>query len=191
MSMDRANVLIWNVRGLNDRARRDNLRKVVDDSKPAVVCLQETKLSNITERDVTTFLGRDFTNFVFLPAQQTRGGILVAWKEGNFEVSQHRVHRHSVSVLFSNQVDPPWWFTGVYGPHRDDEKLAFLDELREVRSYCHGPWMLAGDFNMIYCSEDKNNENINRASMGCFRRLVNELELKINSSPREKIYLVQ
>jgi len=151
--MDRANVLIWNVRGLNDRARRDNLRKVVDDSKPAVVCLQETKLSNITERDVTTFLGRDFTNFVFLPAQQTRGGILVAWKEGSFEVSQHRVHRHSVSVLFSNQVDPPWWFTGVYGPHRDDEKLAFLDELREVRSYCHGPWMLAGDFNMIWSNE--------------------------------------
>ena len=176
--MDRANVLIWNVRGLNDRARRDNLRKVVDDSKPAVVCLQETKLSNITERDVTTFLGRDFTNFVFLPAQQTRGGILVAWKEGSFEVSQHRVHRHSVSVLFSNQVDPPWWFTGVYGPHRDDEKLAFLDELREVRSYCHGPWMLAGDFNMIYCSEDKNNENVNRALMGRFRRFVNELELK-------------
>ena len=191
MSMDRANVLILNVRGLNDRARRDNLRKVVDDSKLAVVCLQETKLSNITECDVTTFLGRDFTNFVFLPAQQTRGGILVAWKEGSFEVSQHRVHCHSVSVLFSNQVDPPWWFTGVYGPHRDDEKLAFLDELREVRSYCHGPWMLAGDFNMIYCSEDKNNENINRASMGCFRRLVIELELKINSSPREKIYLVQ
>ena len=80
--------------------------------------------------------------------------------------------------LFSKQVDPPWWLTGVYGPHRDDEKLAFLDELREVRSYCHGPWMLAGDFNMIYCSEDKNNENINRALMGRFRRFVNELELK-------------
>ena len=86
-------------------------------------------------------------------------------------VSRHLVHRHSVSVLFSGQEDPPWWFTGVYGPHRDDEKVAFLDELREVRSNCHGPWMLAGDFNMIYCSEDKNNENINRAMMGRFRGL--------------------
>ena len=102
----------------------------------------------------------------------------MAWKEGSFEVSQHRVHRHSVFVLFSNQVDLPWWFTSVYGPHRDDEKLAFLDELREVRSCCHGPWMLAGDFNMIYCSEDKNNENINRALMGRFRWFVNELVLK-------------
>ena len=31
---------------------------------------------------------------------------------------------------------------------------------------------------MIYCSEDKNNENINRAMMGRFRRFVNDLELK-------------
>jgi len=38
--------------------------------------------------------------------------------------------------------------------------------------------MLAGDFNMIYCSEDKNNENINRAMMGRFCRFVNEFELK-------------
>jgi hypothetical protein len=31
---------------------------------------------------------------------------------------------------------------------------------------------------MIYCSEDKNNENIIRALMGCFCRFVNELEHK-------------
>jgi len=172
--MDKLNFLIWNVRGLNDKARRDNLRKVVDDTRPAVVCLQETKLSYISERDVISFLGRDFTKFVFLSAQQTRGGILIAWRDGSFVVSQHRVHRHSVSVLFSNNDDPAWWFTGVYGPHRDDEKLGFIEELREVRANCPGPWMLAGDFDM----EDKNNENINRAMMGRFRHFVNDLELK-------------
>lgn len=176
--MDKSKFLIWNVRGLNDKTRRDNLRKVVDDSRPAVVCLQETKLSHISDRDVLSFLGRDFTNFVFLPAQQTRGGILIAWREGIFTVTQHRVHRHSVSVLFSNNEDPPWWFTGVYGPQRDADKQSFLDELREVRSDCPGPWMLAGDFNLIYCSEDKNNENINRAMMGKFRRFVNDHDLK-------------
>lgn len=114
--MDKLNFMIWNVRGLNDKARRDNLRKVVDDTRPAVVCLQETKLSYISERDVISFLGRDFTKFVFLSAQQTRGGILIAWRDGSFVVSQHRVHRHSASVLFSNNDDPAWWFTGVYGP---------------------------------------------------------------------------
>jgi len=81
--MDKLNFMIWNVRGLNDKARRDNLRKVVDDTRPAVVCLQETKLSHIADRDVVSFLGRDFTKFVFLSAQQTRGGILIAWRDAN------------------------------------------------------------------------------------------------------------
>lgn len=67
---------------------------------------------------------------------------------------------------------------GVYGPHHDAEKISFLNEIREVRSLCVSPWMMAGDFNMIYSSEDKNNNNLNRAMMGRFWRLVNELELQ-------------
>jgi hypothetical protein len=35
-----------------------------------------------------------------------------------------------------------------------------------------------GDFNLIYKAEDKNNGNLNRATMGRFRRLLNELKLK-------------
>jgi hypothetical protein len=37
----------------------------------------------------------------------------------------------------------------------DAEKLDFLAELREIRTHCVGPWMIAGDFNMIYSAEDK------------------------------------
>ena len=76
------------------------------------------------------------------------------------------------------QDDPPWWLTEVYGPQSDADKISFLEELRDVRIACPGPWLLAGDFNMIYCLEDKNNDNINRAMMGRFRRFVNDLELK-------------
>ena len=106
--MDSTNILVWNVRGLNDKGRRDNLRKIVDAARPALVCLQETKLSHITVRDVSSFLGPDFSQFVYLPAQQTRGGILIAWRDGVFSVDHHHVHRYSVSVLLSNGDDPPW-----------------------------------------------------------------------------------
>jgi len=151
---------------------------MVNASKPAVICLQETKLAHVTERDVVSFLGRDFSQFVFLPAQQTRGGILIAWRDGSFSVDHHFVNQYSVSVLLSSKDDPSWWLTGVYGPQHDADKISFLEELREVRAGCPGPWMLAGDFNMIYSSEDKNNDNINRAMMGRFRRFINDLELK-------------
>lgn len=176
--MDSANFLIWNARGLNDRARRDAVRKVVDACKPVLVCIQETKLAMISERDVLSLLGWEFKEFVYLGAQGTRGGILVAWRHGILSSNQHRVHRHSVSVRFHLNDEPDWWFTGVYGPCQDAKKVGFLEELREVRSFCASPWILGGDFNMIYSAEDKNNENLNRAMMGRFRRFVNDYERK-------------
>jgi hypothetical protein len=57
----------------------------------------------------------------------------------------------------------------VYGPQIDAEKIEFQEELRGIRNRCQGPWFVVGD---------KNNDNINRAMMDRFRRLVNELDLK-------------
>jgi exonuclease III len=177
--MNSSNVLIWNVRGVNDRGHRDTVRKVVVSCKPILICLQETKLALIDFHVMLSIFGRDYRDFVYLPAQGTRGGILVTWRDGVFGVvDQWWVHQHSVFVKLSVEDEPAWWFTGVYGPSQDAGKVAFLDELREVRSECSGPWVLAGDFNMIYSSEDKNNTNLNRAMMGRFRWLVNDLELR-------------
>jgi hypothetical protein len=41
-----------------------------------------------------------------------------------------------------------------------------------------GPWLLRGYFNLIYKDEDQNNNNLNRAMMGRFRRLINDLSIK-------------
>jgi len=85
------NVLIWNVRGLNDKARRDAIRQTVQSCQPALVCLQEMKLSHILVHDVLSILGQAFQSFVYLPAQETRGGILVAWRNEVFTTECHRV----------------------------------------------------------------------------------------------------
>ena len=124
------------------------------------------------------FLVVSSLNLCFCLHSKQEGGILIAWRDGTFSVIQHLVHRYSVSVLLCGSTGSPWWLTGVYGPQHDEDKISFLADLREVRSSCPGPFVLAGDFNMIYCSEDKNNDNVNRAMMGRFRRFVNELDLK-------------
>jgi hypothetical protein len=55
------------------------------------------------------------------------------------------------------------------------KKIQFLQELRDLRAQCRGPWMVAGDFNLIYKDEDKNNTNLNRAMMGRFRGWINDM----------------
>ena len=83
-----------------------------------------------------------------------------------------------MTIQFSSAEGQPWWLTCVYGPQGNEEKIQFLQELRNIRADCPGPWVVAGDFNLIYKDEDKNNANYNRASMGRFRRFINDLALK-------------
>lgn len=52
-----------------------------------------------------------------------------------------------------------------------------MQELHELRAVRSGPWLLNGDFNLIYCAQDKNNNRLNRHLMGQFRRFLNEAEL--------------
>lgn len=39
-----------------------------------------------------------------------------------------RVDNFSASVLFAEPEGQNWWFTGVYGPQADEEKVMFLQE---------------------------------------------------------------
>jgi hypothetical protein len=122
--------------------------------------------------------GSAYDNFIALPANETRGGVLIAWKCCSCQAIASRIDTYSASVLFAEQEGRNWWFTGVYGPQRDDKKVLFLQELRNIRALCNGPWLLGGDFNLIYQAADKNNANIDRAMMGRFRRFLDNNDLK-------------
>jgi exonuclease III len=69
-------LLNWNVRGLNALVKPCGLKDMVLTVKAIVVCLQETKLQEISESPVTEMLGVKFkSNFSFLPSAGTCGGI--------------------------------------------------------------------------------------------------------------------
>jgi hypothetical protein len=58
--------LAWNVRGLNARARHNVVREFVVQERPTLICIQETKLSNICNALATEILGTVFA-YDFLP----------------------------------------------------------------------------------------------------------------------------
>jgi hypothetical protein len=89
-----------------------------------------------------------------------------------------RVDVFSVSVKFCPTIGDEWWLTCVYGPQGNDRKLMFMQELRLIRANCVGPWIVGGDFNLIYRDEGKNNPNLNRFMMGRFRRCIHDLGIK-------------
>lgn len=176
LSMDtNPKVIFWNVRGLNNRAKRAAVRTVIATAAPCIVCLQETKLSSVSPSHVSETLGGLFDGYYLLPADDTRGGILLAWQTSVIFLSNPTIGDHHVSAtVCSNLGGPHWWITGVYGPQGDDAKIAFLDELQDFRSNISGPWLLGGDFNMITSAADKNKDRVTRRTMNRFRRFISD-----------------
>lgn len=164
--MENTSVMSWNVRGLNDRSRRDTVRTLVDDVRPSIVCLQETKLAVIPQHMVFAMLGLSYSVFAYLPASNTRGGILIAAREADISMSDVLVGCFSVTVKVRHASqaeaddDRSWWLSSVYGPQDDSDKALFLEEIEAIRDACSGPWVLAGDFNLILSEADKNNDLI-------------------------------
>lgn len=137
--MDSFNLLFWNVRGLNyGRARRDAVRELVDEERVSLLCLQETKLDVIDDNLIRGMLGMAF-DYCYLPANHTRGGILVAWRSDTWTASHATRRTYSLTLrLQSGGLATSWWLTTGYGPQEDNKKVAFLQELRVTRLACLG-----------------------------------------------------
>lgn len=118
-------------------------------------------------------------NFVVLPADGIRGGILLAADEMYYKIDLVELGVHSVTARVTAVSGiAEWCITVVYGPQEDNEKLQFLGEIRWLSQTVSDKWLILADFNMILNAHDKSNNNLNRRLMGAFREVVRDLELK-------------
>src|SRR5688572_1819291 len=113
--MNPAAILIWNARGLNQKNRRNSVRDAIFSSNADIICLQETKVANMSQHLFLSVFGTAYVKFMALPANGTRGGVLIAWKSNVCHAMASTVDTYSASVSFSEQEGRNWWSTGVYG----------------------------------------------------------------------------
>lgn len=175
---EQLSVLSWNVHGLNDSAHRELVKQVSIGVKPSVVCLQEAKLSSMSSIIVTDTLGQNLTGFEVLDAAGTRGGILLAWDEIAVSMADFHRGQFTISALVSLlTTGTTFRLTTCYGPADDRRKEDFLQEMLSLKPANGVPWLIIGDFNLIYQASDKNNLNLNRRLMGKFRAALDDCEL--------------
>jgi endonuclease/exonuclease/phosphatase (EEP) superfamily protein YafD len=79
------------------------------------------------------------------------------------------IHHKSSRLIFD--------FIGVYGPADDGRSRAFLEELENKVIYARNPMVVAGDFNLIRGSADKNNRNIDWMRVRLFHDSIARMEL--------------
>lgn len=152
-------IMSWNVRGLNSRAKQEDVMQMVGIYRPDIVCVQEPKMERINEATVRNSLGRDYDgDFKYLPADGTRGGILVASRTELLKLEDCSLTTNTISLKIQDgRRNITWGLTVAYGPQEEFDKKMFIRELKQLKTTAHRNWLLIGDFNLIYRDEDKNN----------------------------------
>jgi hypothetical protein len=95
---------VWNVRGLNERARRNVVREFLVLEKPTLVCLQETKLPAVCNVLAAEILGVGF-DYACLPSVGASGGILLGWRRERWTASDLVFGRFALSARLK---ESPW-----------------------------------------------------------------------------------
>jgi hypothetical protein len=114
----------------------------------------------------------------FQPAGGTRGGLILAVSSDFFSIDSHSTTLNTISVNLTMRATGACWSpTTVYGPQSDQDKMMFINEIKDLKSVVLPQWFLIGDFNLLYRASDKSNHNINRRLLNSFRAAVNLLEL--------------
>lgn len=147
----------WNVRGLNDRRKRIAIRQTILIEKPDIVCMQETKLSQMNSSLLNQICGRRYDEHRVINAIGTRGGILIATRSAQFQIVDTKATACCLSVWLQDRKDSSsFWFTGVYGPSSPHTRVEFLEEIKSHKPQDATPWILGGDFNITLTIQDRN-----------------------------------
>jgi exonuclease III len=156
------NIISWNVRGLNDGAKRTRVHILFHLWKADVVCLQETKLKVVTQGLVRNLWRCRYVDWISLDSIEASGGILLMWDKRIIERLEEAVGCYSISCKFREvSLGFVWAFSGVYGPTRAVERRLMWEELAGLATWWEVLWCVRGDFNIVrYPTERVGSEGI-------------------------------
>ena len=98
-------ILSWNVRGANERDKRNVIKLVIKSQKVDVVCLQETKIKEMNTGLVRSLgVGRHL-DWRAINSRGAVGGIMVFWDNRMVELVDLEEGEFSISCRFKNCVD--------------------------------------------------------------------------------------
>jgi exonuclease III len=168
----------WNVRGLGDQRKCEDVLTELISIKPDAIFLQETKLADITSTKAKSFLPKSTPSFTFKPANGTAGGILNAVSNSRFQVKSSSIDQYSLTSsirILSNNNE--FKTTNVYAPTDHALKQNFLDHLDHIAPQNDIPWLLLGDFNLMRHSSEKNTDGFHQHEADAFNDKINSLSL--------------
>ena len=115
--MDRnLKLVVWNVCGLNARARRTAIHSLIGTTSASIVCLQETKKPLVDLAFIKTYCPKRFDKFAFVPSRGASGGILTIWNNSVFSGDVIVSNDFVLGVKFTSTISAQSWTMYRSGP---------------------------------------------------------------------------
>ena len=171
-------IISWNVRGLNSKEKRAQIKNALKLWNGDIICLQETKLDHIGRAVIRSLWGNRFADWAYQESEGASGGTVIMWDKRVVEVQNCVKGQYSISCRFKNIQDQrEWAYSGVYGPNVDADRGILWEELAGVHSWWGVPWCIGGDFNVVRFPSEKLRAGRNTRAMQDFSDFIFELGL--------------
>jgi len=150
-------LISWNVRGLNSPSKHRMIKNLIQQEKPSLVFLQETKSNNTAiERILNKVWSGNCS--VSVDASGASGGLAILWDPQVLTLQDfHATHFLIQASFHLIGTNIHGHLSNLYFPQNLQQKLELLDTLTILNSNRQFPlWIGGGDFNIIMLLEEKN-----------------------------------
>ena len=162
-----------------ERKQREVIKNFLRSYRADIVCLQETKVQEMSvELARGLGVGRRW-NWKALNAEGSAGGILLLWDNSRISLVDSVVGSFSVTCLLRMPENGFLWaFSGVYGPTQNSLRESFWEELGAIKGLWDCPWCVGGDFNEVLFPNERSRGGRLSNSMRRFSDILSDLELR-------------
>ncbi|XP_070017179.1 uncharacterized protein [Nicotiana sylvestris] len=171
-------VISWNVRGLNDKKKREIIKSQVQNWRADIICMQETKVEGDIKEIVNQIWGGRWVSYASLKASGTRGGILLLWDCRVWKGEMLQTGAYTLTCKFKALLQNfQCHITGVYAPNCKIERKIVWREIGAVRGLMEGPWAVCGNFNVTRYPSEKRECSRRSRAMVEFSDFIEDMEL--------------
>ncbi|RVW28390.1 hypothetical protein CK203_109068 [Vitis vinifera] len=129
-------ILSWNVREANNCDKRKVIKALIKKNKVDLVCLQETKVQEMTRGIIRSIRVGRFLDWETVDSRGSAGGIVVFWDNRVLEMIELEKGECSISCHFRNCEDGfTWTFIGFWDEKEKTNRLTLeeMEARREAR----------------------------------------------------------
>ncbi|KAK2657094.1 hypothetical protein Ddye_010146 [Dipteronia dyeriana] len=132
-------------RGLGRLEKRREVRRLVYNTKPNLLFIQESKLNYFDSKVIKSLGGALLTKGIRVEAKGSAGGVITLWNEDVFEVkscisNDRYIIVSGKLVVISSEVV----FCNVYAANNEKERVELWNFILVTKVSLPGPWIVGG-----------------------------------------------